>query len=132
MVADLWCNLGANEAVQTIEVGTRPATVDVDEIAGGPSPDLIRSLEGDVPPGTWFRPDGTWSGTATEVGDFNFWQYFCRPDGWCPSRADIRVIVVPAGTGPTDPTDLTDPADPPASAPAAAATPVAGRPALTG
>lgn len=125
-IADLGCNIGNPYSFQTIEVGTTPATVDVEEVAYGPADSLIRTVEGTAPTGTTFQLDGTWEGVATEVGVFRLRMYFCAEDGWCPNRADIEVEVVPAGAEP--PTTET-PAAPVAAAPAAA---VAGRPELTG
>lgn len=120
-VADLGCNIGSVLSEQTIEVGTTPAAVDVVEVAYGPPADLARSVEGEAPPGTTFHLDGTWEGTATEVGTYDLREYFCEDDGWCPYRADIRVIVVPDGEDPP-----TTPPTPPAAAP------VTGAPDFTG
>lgn len=124
-VADLLCGIGNVSTTQFIEVGETPESVDVVQVAGGPSADLNRSVEGTAPPGLTFHPDGTWTGTATRVGDYLIQEYFCDDDGWCPNRADVRVVVVPAGEVP--------PPDPPTPAPAPrAASPVTGTPTLTG
>lgn len=99
-VADLGCGIGNPYHEQTIEVGTTPADIDVVAVAYGPPASLDRSVEGTIPPGTTFYLDGTWDGVATEVGDYAFREYFCDDEGWCPYRADLRVIVVPAGEQP--------------------------------
>ena len=126
LIADLGCGIGNPYAEQTIEVGTTPAPFDVVKIAYGPDDSLNREISGTAPTGTTFRLDGTFTGTATEVGTWSFRMYFCQDDGWCPYRADLRVIVVPAGEQPDDPAD---PAPPTAAAPAQA---VAASPMLTG
>jgi hypothetical protein len=122
-IADLGCNLGNVSTTQTVQLGTAPATVDVEDVAYNPPAGLARSIEGTVPPGTTFHLDGTWSGVTTELGTFRFSEFFCESDGWCPYRADIEVIVVDAG--PIPPTQLPAP-------PAAPAEAVPGAPTLTG
>jgi hypothetical protein len=123
MIADLGCGIGSPSSEQTIPVGTTPAAVDVEAVAYGPPDSLERSVVGEAPTGTTFHLDGTWSGTATEVGRFFLQEYFCEPDGWCPYRADITVHVVPS--------DVLSAATPPTS-PAAPAAAVPGAPQLTG
>lgn len=125
VIADLGCNIGSPYAEQTIEVGTTPAPFDVETIAYGPGGSLNREISGEVPTGTTFHLDGTFTGTAAEVGDWYFRMYFCQDDGWCPYRADLRVIVVPAGEDPPSGGE-------PAPEPATPATAVAGTPVLTG
>jgi hypothetical protein len=122
-IADLGCNIGNPSSEQTIAVGTTPAAVDVVKVAYGPPDSLERSVVGTAPTGTTFHLDGTWSGTATEVGDFFLREYFCESDGWCPYRADVTVHVVPA--------DVRSEATPP-TIPAAPAAPVQGSAQLTG
>lgn len=96
-IADLGCNLGDVSTTQTVERGTTPAAIDVEDVALNPPADLARSIEGTVPTGTTYHPDGTWSGVTTELGTFRFREYFCEDDGWCPYRADIEVVVVESG-----------------------------------
>ncbi|HWJ98128.1 MAG TPA: hypothetical protein VNQ33_08210 [Acidimicrobiales bacterium] len=122
-IADLGCNIGDVSTTQTIERGTTPAAIDVEEVAYSPPDGLVRSVEGTVPPGTAFHLDGTWDGVATELGTFRFSEFFCEDDGWCPYRADIEVIVVESGAIP--PVTGTRP-------PAAPARAVPGTPQLTG
>lgn len=116
VVADLGCWLGDVSTTQTIEVGTAPAPIDVVDVAGGPSADLIRTVEGTAPPGTTYHPDGSWEGVATEVGRYELHEFFCDEEGWCPYRADIGVIVVPATDVPTTTTTTTVPRAIPANA----------------
>lgn len=126
-IADLGCNIGNPRSEQTIEVGTTPAPVDVVKVAYGPPDSLARSIEGTPPPGTTFHLDGTFSGTATEVGVSFLRMYFCSSPDWCPYRADIEVTVVESDA----PTTTEAPGGAPAT-PASAATPVAATPQLTG
>lgn len=116
---DRACGAGATGNEQTVTLGSQPKPFDVEEAGWFPPPHWPRSIEGDIPPGTQFFPNGTFSGATTQLGTFRFRMDFCDDDGWCPYRANLTVHVVPA-TGGTVP-----PAAPPAA-------PVASAPSYTG
>ena len=115
LAVDRACGAGATGNEQTVTLGSQPKPFDVEEAAWFPPPHWARSVEGDIPPGTQFALDGTWTGATTQLGTFRFREYFCDPDGWCTYRANLTVHVVPAGTPPAPPTP--PPAAPVASAP---------------
>lgn len=118
VVVDLDCGAGAEGNEQTVTLGSTPKPFDVELAAWFPPPHWPRSVEGDIPPGTEFALDGTWTGVTTQLGTFRFREYFCDFDGWCRYRANFTVHVVPAGTV--------------APAPAPPAAPVAAAPSFTG
>lgn len=118
VVVDLDCGAGAEGNEQTVTLGSTPKPFDVELAAWFPPPHWARSVDGDIPPGTEFAVDGTWTGETTQLGTFRFREYFCDSDGWCPYRANFTVHVVPTGTV--------------TPAPAPPAAPVAAAPSFTG
>lgn len=93
---------GATEP-QTINVGERPVDIDV----YGTFDSFVQigglEIEGAVPPGLTFHPEGTWEGTATTAGAFEFVARYCIRGAGCVFNLTVAVTVVGTDTAPASP-----------------------------
>lgn len=118
-VGDLGCNLGyVPKVVQVVGRDDLPPALDLPALGIDASRVAELQIEGDQPPGLELQPDGTWRGTAIELGVSDFRAYFCGSPRWCPNELQVVVVVTE---------------DPPPAPPAAPpANPTPGTPRLTG
>jgi hypothetical protein len=109
-----------DETVETIELGAQPTPYPVFDRFGFGVGDSTLAIEGAVPPGLTFNQDGTWTGTASTLGTFEFTACYLIGDV-CGLELPFRITVVDAG--PIPPVEV--PGPPPA-------TPVPGTANFTG